>query len=331
MVIFFSELSRVLLQVHELLRLGARYWLGAPDGWSTTGRPQVVGRSVGEPVNLIFIGSTWRSNLHPQIRIEFRMGRWLVPVSLLQLIIIGLLKIKKVIIIFNSINIIITYTIKWLNKHTMKCWARLSTNCCAPFWQSWLRTCVSTNSSIGLDLRSRDVAYNEKNLLTTNVLQFINKLIEQNISFKLILPSVSHVQQTEQSRRCALSPSYELADSGCQHRIVSVVWTAQMSRAQDSVAIYLPGCISVWNPSKPQHRSSLENPYHSRFFLPFFVLHTKNHATYFTQPKIIFRNINFCLKKILYCFRSYLVAAWFSHTLLTTVLCSLSQQNLCCV
>jgi hypothetical protein len=139
------------------------------------------------------------------------------------------------------------------------------------------------------------------------------------------------MQQTERSSQCALSPSHELANSGCQHRTMSVVWTAQTSRAQDSAAIYLPGCISVWNPSKPQHRSSLGNPYPSRFFLPFFVLHIKNHATYFTQPKITFQNINFCLIKILYCFLSYLVAAWFSHTLLTTMLCSLSQQNLCCV
>jgi len=76
---------------------------------------------------------------------------------------------------------------------------------------------------------------------------------------------------------------------------------------------------------------ALETPIPCGFFCLFFVLHTKNHATYFTQPKMTFRNINFCLKKILYCFRSYLVAAWFSHTLLTTVLCSLSQQNLCCV
>jgi len=135
----------------------------------------------------------------------------------------------------------------------------------------------------------------------------------------------------EWSRQCALSPCHELADSGCQHRTMSVMWTAQTLRAQDSVAIYLSGFISVWNPSKPQHRSSLGNPYPSRFFLPFFVLHTKNHATYFTQPKITFRNINYCLKKILYCFRSYLVAAWFFNTLLTIVLCSLSQQNLCCV
>jgi len=107
------------------------------------------------------------------------------------------------------------------------------------------------------------------------------------------------VQQTERSRQCALSPSHELADSGCQHRTVSLVWTAQTSHAQDSAAIYLPRCISVWNPSKPQHRSSLGNPYPSRFVLPFFVLHTKNHATYFMQPKITFLNNDFCLKKFL--------------------------------
>jgi hypothetical protein len=75
---------------------------------------------------------------------------------------------------------------------------------------------------------------------------------------------------------------------------------------------------------------ALETPIPRGFFLPFSVLHTKNHTTY-TQPKITFRNINFSLKKILYFFRSYLVAAWFSHTLLTIMLCSLSQQNLCCV
>jgi hypothetical protein len=32
---------------------------------------------------------------------------------------------------------------------------------------------------------------------------------------------------------------------------------------------------------------ALETPI-SRGFFPFFVLHTKNHATYFTQPKITF-------------------------------------------
>jgi hypothetical protein len=161
MVVFFGELSHMLLQGHELLRLGARYWLGAPNGWNTTGRPQVLRRSVGEPVNPIVIGSTRRSNLHSQIWIEFRMGQRIVPISLPQPTIISLLKVKKVIIIFNSIKII-TYKIKWLNKHTTKCWAQLSTNCCAPFSRSWLCTCVSTNSSIGLGSHPRDVAYNEK-------------------------------------------------------------------------------------------------------------------------------------------------------------------------
>jgi hypothetical protein len=116
-----------------------------------------------------------------------------------------------------------------------------------------------------------------------------NKLIQRYISFKLILPSVSHVQQTKRSRRCALSPSHELADSGCQDRTVSVVWIAQTSRAQDSAAIYLPGCTSVWNPSKPPRRSSLGDHYLSWCFLPFFVLHTKNHATYFHSEKLDFQ------------------------------------------
>ena len=102
-VVFFGELSRVLLQGHELLRLGARYWLGAPNGWNTTGRLQVLGCSVGEPVNPIFIRSTRRSNLHPQIRIEFRKGQRIVPISLPQPAIIGLLEMKKE-IIFNSIK-----------------------------------------------------------------------------------------------------------------------------------------------------------------------------------------------------------------------------------
>jgi len=79
---FFGEMNCVLLQGHELIRLSAWYWLGAPNGWDNTGRPQVLGRSVWEPVHLIFIGSTRRSYLHPQIHIEIWMGRRIVPISL---------------------------------------------------------------------------------------------------------------------------------------------------------------------------------------------------------------------------------------------------------
>jgi hypothetical protein len=95
-------MNRVLLEGHELLRLGAQYWLGAPNGWDTIGRPQVLSRSVREPVHPIFIGSTRRSNLHPQIQIEIRMGWRIVPIYLPQPAIIGLMKMKKVIIIFNK-------------------------------------------------------------------------------------------------------------------------------------------------------------------------------------------------------------------------------------
>jgi hypothetical protein len=41
LVIFFGEMRRMLLQDHELLRLGARYRLWAPNGSDTTGHPPV--------------------------------------------------------------------------------------------------------------------------------------------------------------------------------------------------------------------------------------------------------------------------------------------------
>jgi len=91
LLVFFGEMSRVLFQGRNLLRLGARYWLGAPNSWDITGRPQVIGRSVGKPVHLIFIGSTRRSDLHPQIQIGWRIAL----ISLPQPDIIDLLRMKK--------------------------------------------------------------------------------------------------------------------------------------------------------------------------------------------------------------------------------------------
>jgi hypothetical protein len=96
------ELLILLFQGHNLFRLGARYWLGASNSWDTTGHPYVLGRSVGESVHPIFIGSSGWSCLHPQIRIEIQASRRIVLVSLPQLTVICLLKIKKEIIIFNS-------------------------------------------------------------------------------------------------------------------------------------------------------------------------------------------------------------------------------------
>jgi hypothetical protein len=175
LIIIHRESFILLFQGHELLRLSARYWWRAPNGWNTTGHPQVFCRSVGEPVDPIFIGSTRRSYLHPQIRIKIRMGRRIVPISLPQPAIIGLLNF------FLNHHIqfkkIITYEIKLLNEHTTKCWARLSTNYCTTFWRSWLRTCVSTNSSIGLGSRLRDVACKEKKGCKLNIFISNKKLI----------------------------------------------------------------------------------------------------------------------------------------------------------
>jgi hypothetical protein len=161
LLVFFSEMSRVLLQGHKLLRLGARYWLGAPNGWDTTGRQQGLGRSVGELVHLIFIGvhrtilplstnldrnsdgSKNRPHISPSIgyyrssenekrnhHVQFKENN----------------NLRK----------------KWLNEQTIKCWARLTMNCCTPFWPSSLCTCVFTNSSIGLGSRPRDLACKKK-------------------------------------------------------------------------------------------------------------------------------------------------------------------------
>jgi len=128
LIIICRESFILLFQGHELFRMGARYWWRAPNGWDTTGHPQVFARSVGEPIDLIFIRSTRRFYLYPQIR----MGLRIIPISLSQPAIIGLQKFffKNQHIQFKKI---ITYKIKWLNEHTMKCWARLSMNYCTPF------------------------------------------------------------------------------------------------------------------------------------------------------------------------------------------------------
>jgi len=102
LLIFFKEMSRVLLQGHKLLRMSVWYWFRVLSGWDTAGRPQVVSCSVGVSVRPISIRSTRRSCLHPQIRIETRVGRRIVPISLSQPAIICLLKIKKIIMKFNS-------------------------------------------------------------------------------------------------------------------------------------------------------------------------------------------------------------------------------------
>jgi hypothetical protein len=130
---------------------------------------QVFSRSVGEPVDPICFWSTRHSYLHPQTWIEIWMDRRIVPISLPQPAIRGLLNffLKNYHMQFKKI---ITYKIKWMNEHTTKCWARLSTNCCTPFWRSWLRTCISANSSIGLGSRPRDAACKEKIGCKLNIL-----------------------------------------------------------------------------------------------------------------------------------------------------------------
>jgi hypothetical protein len=156
----------LLFQRNELLRLGVRYWWRASNGWDTTSWTQVFSRGVGEPVDPIFIGSTRRSHLHPQIWIEIWMGRRIVPISLPQPIIIGLLKIPLVKKSSNAIQDAIQENNNLQNKMNERTYHEvLSTvvhELLHPLWRSWLRTCVSTNSSIGLGSRPRDTACKEK-------------------------------------------------------------------------------------------------------------------------------------------------------------------------
>jgi hypothetical protein len=125
---------------------------------------------------VIFRPSCWRARrpdfyrVHQTIRPPStnldrnRLGQRIVPISLSQPAIIGLLIFffKK-----SSYSIQENNNLRnnLIDRNTTKCWARLSTYCCTPFWRSWLRTCVSTNSSIGLGSRPRDVACKEKKRL----------------------------------------------------------------------------------------------------------------------------------------------------------------------
>ena len=140
------------------------------------------------------------------------------------------------------------------------------------------------------------------------------------------------------SRWYARWPNHEFVDFGCRHRTMSVTWTAQTSRAGYIAAIYPLGCKTAWNPSKPPRHSSFVHRYLWHIFWPFSVLHTKNQETYFHQwilyelmTNYLLKHNFFLKKKISYCFLSYLVAAWFSHTLLATLSCALSHSNLFCI
>ena len=102
-----------------------------------------------------------------------------------------------------------------------------------------------------------------------------------------------HVHQTKRSRQCAWSPNHKFVGSGCWHRTVSIVWTAQTSHAQYIEVIHPPGCMAVWNSSKLSRHSSLGDHYLSCTYLPFFVFHFKNHTTYFHSENFDFITIFF--------------------------------------
>jgi hypothetical protein len=109
---------------------------------------------------------------------------------------------------------IITYEIIWLIEHTTKCWARLSTYCCTPFWRSWLLTCISTSSSIGIGSHPRDVACKEKNYSSCN--------------WK-IWDSVNCELLDSKYRRCCLQGCFKLYEFMVSQNINSTLLTKFMS------------------------------------------------------------------------------------------------------
>jgi hypothetical protein len=162
LLILFGEMSHVLLQGHDLLRLGTQYRLRAPNGWDNTVRPQVLDYSVGESVHLISIRSTWWSCLHPQIRIEIRAGRRIVPISLPQPIVICWLKIKTKISKFNSRNNKLRKKMfKWTYHEVL---IAVVDKMLHPFLAVFTLQSVSTKSSIRLGSRPKVVACKKKNV-----------------------------------------------------------------------------------------------------------------------------------------------------------------------
>jgi len=74
-----SKLGRLSLNLFsykllELCRLGAWSQLEGSNGWYTTSHKKILGQSIWDIINSIFIGSTGWSSLQPQICIEFWMG-----------------------------------------------------------------------------------------------------------------------------------------------------------------------------------------------------------------------------------------------------------------
>ena len=94
------------------------------------------------------------------------MGRRIVPISLPQPAIIGLLKIPSVKKSSNAIQDAIQENNNLQNKINEQTYHEVLSmvvhELLHPLWRSGLRTCVSRNSSIGLGSRPRDAACKEK-------------------------------------------------------------------------------------------------------------------------------------------------------------------------
>jgi hypothetical protein len=75
-------------------RLLAWSWFQGPSGRYIMSHPHILDRSVEDIINLISIRSTDRSNIQPQIQIEFPMGWRIFLISLIKSGVICFLKNK---------------------------------------------------------------------------------------------------------------------------------------------------------------------------------------------------------------------------------------------
>jgi hypothetical protein len=120
------------------------------------------------------------------------------------------------------------------NQHTIKCWARLSTNCCTLFWHSSLRTCILIKSSIGLDSRPRTVVCNKK-CCQLNI--FVKTTNKKNI----IICFACEMKKTESSVSVVTKSwtrRFWLSIPDCDHRVKHADVTCWMYYAHTASETY---------------------------------------------------------------------------------------------
>jgi len=143
------------------------------------------------------------------------------------------------------------------NQHTTKRWAWLSTNCCILFWRSSLHTCISINSSIGLDSCPRTITCKIKKKLsdkyiykkrTNQKMDAIKKNLTIIFACENERNGATGVRDNRTVNLSAPVPSTELWPScdTCKHHMLNVFRPSNLRDVWRSEI--LPNChiISAW-------------------------------------------------------------------------------------